>query len=55
MEHIEDEQFPSGSMGPKVQALLEFHQATGNRGVICDLKEIEQAIAGSCGTEIVGP
>jgi carbamate kinase len=45
--------FPAGSMGPKVQAILQFHRATGNRGIICHLKDIERAIAGEAGTEVV--
>jgi len=46
-------QFPAGSMGPKVDAVMLFTKATGNRGVICQLKDIEKAIAGEAGTEIV--
>ncbi len=45
--------FPAGSMGPKVDAVMQFTAATGNRGVICQLKDIERAIAGEAGTEIV--
>jgi carbamate kinase len=40
-------------MGPKVQAILEFFKATRNRGIICHLMEIQKAIAGEAGTEIV--
>lgn len=45
-------QFPAGSMGPKVQAILQFHRETGNRGIICHLEEIERAVAGEAGTEV---
>ncbi|MBT8363931.1 MAG: carbamate kinase [Deltaproteobacteria bacterium] len=45
--------FPAGSMGPKVQAITDFFKATGNRGIICHLEEIEKAIEGKAGTEIV--
>jgi carbamate kinase len=45
--------FPAGSMGPKVQAILQFHRATGSRGVICHLEDIERAVAGEAGTEVV--
>jgi len=51
--HLAEGQFPAGSMGPKVQAILQFHRTTGNRGVICHLENIERAIAGKIGTEIV--
>jgi len=34
-KHVDDGQFPAGSMGPKVSAVMEFVEETGNRGVIC--------------------
>jgi carbamate kinase len=52
-QHINAGQFPAGSMGPKVEAIMQFFKATGNRGVICNLEDIEKAIAGEAGTEIV--
>jgi carbamate kinase len=45
--------FPAGSMAPKVQAILQFQRATGNRGIICHLEDIERAVAGEAGTEVV--
>jgi carbamate kinase len=44
--------FPPGSMGPKVQAVRKFVQATGKRAVIGSLHEIEALIAGTAGTQI---
>ena len=52
-KYVQQGQFPAGSMGPKVDAVMQFTQATGNRGVICQLKDIEKAIAGEAGTEII--
>jgi carbamate kinase len=46
-------QFPAGSMGPKVQAIADFFKATGKPGIICHLEDIEKAIAGQAGTEII--
>lgn len=51
-QYMKEGQFPAGSMGPKVEAISEFFKATGNRGVICHLEDIEKAIAGKAGTEI---
>jgi carbamate kinase len=51
--HLAQGHFPAGSMGPKVKAILEFHRVTGNRGIICHLEDIERAIAGEAGTEVV--
>lgn len=45
--------FPPGSMKPKVEAVTSFVEATGNRGVICHLEDIDNAIAGKAGTEVV--
>ncbi len=52
-KYVKEGQFPAGSMGPKVEAVMQFTKATGNRGVICQLDDIEKAIAGEAGTEIV--
>ena len=52
-KYIKENQFPAGSMGPKVDAVMQFAEATGKRGVICHLEDIEKAIAGEAGTEII--
>lgn len=46
--------FPAGSMGPKVEALVGFVEATGSRAVICHLDDIGRAVSGEAGTEIHG-
>ena len=51
-KHVREGQFPSGSMGPKVEAIMQFNRVTGKRGIICNLEEIEKAIDGEAGTEI---
>ena len=51
--YVEEGHFPAGSMGPKVEALVSFVEATGNRALICYLDDIEKAIAGEAGTELV--
>jgi carbamate kinase len=50
--YVEEGQFPAGSMGPKVNALLGFVEATSKRAIICSIDDIENAIAGNAGTEI---
>ena len=52
-KYVQAGQFPPGSMGPKVEAVMQFNRATGKRGIICNLEEIEKAIEGKAGTEIV--
>jgi len=51
-QYVKTGQFPAGSMGPKVEAIIDFYKETGSRGIICHLEDIEMAIAGEAGTEI---
>ncbi|MEJ5378186.1 MAG: carbamate kinase [bacterium] len=44
-------QFPEGSMGPKVEACLQFLEAGGKRALICALEDIQEALEGRAGTE----
>jgi len=45
--------FPPGSMGPKIEATVQFVQKTGKRAVIASIEDIESAVKGKSGTEIV--
>ena len=45
--------FPAGSMGPKVDAAIEFVDATGKRAVIGSLEELDGMVAGTAGTNVV--
>src|SRR5688572_4670226 len=44
---------PAGSMGPKVDAAVEFVAATGKRSAIGSLEEIDALVEGSGGTQVV--
>jgi carbamate kinase len=46
--------FSEGSMGPKVEAALRFVESGGRRAVIASLEEAAVAIAGECGTQLLG-
>jgi len=46
-------QFPAGSMGPKVEAAVQFMEGGGRRAIIAAIDGIEAALAGKGGTEIV--
>jgi carbamate kinase len=52
--YIEDEQFPMGSMGPKVEAIYGFLQRGGRRGLITDAASLRDALDGLTGTHFVG-
>ena len=45
-------EFPAGSMGPKVEAAIDFVLATGGRAVIGSLDQIEAMIVGNAGTQV---
>jgi len=51
--HLRAGQFPAGSMGPKVEAAMEFLQKGGKRAIIASIHDIERAVAGQAGTELV--
>jgi carbamate kinase len=50
--HLAAKQFPSGSMGPKVEAALDFLQRGGKEVVITDPEHLGDAMAGKAGTSI---
>lgn len=53
LAHKADGQFPDGSMGPKIDAILEFLDAGGGTGVITNPQNLGRAMAGQTGTWIV--
>jgi carbamate kinase len=55
IEHLHAEgHFPSGSMGPKIEAVIRFLKAGGRRALITDPESLPQAIEGRAGTHFVG-
>lgn len=52
-QYMQEGHFLTGSMKPKVEAIIQFFQKTGNRAIICHLKDIEKALRGEEGTEII--
>ena len=48
-----DNQFDRGSMGPKIEALVEFLEAGGQRGIVTSPTNIGRALAGETGTHMV--
>ncbi len=51
--HLADGQFPSGSMGPKIEAAIDFIERGGKRAVIGHLDEALEALTGEAGTHIL--
>lgn len=51
--HLADNQFPPGSMGPKVEAALEFLDAGGHEVLITSPDHLHDAFVGGSGTWLV--
>ncbi len=52
-EMMASNQFPPGSMGPKVQSAIDFVEATGKEVLITDADSLKKALERSAGTFIV--
>ena len=52
-KYIGEKQFAPGSMLPKVEALIDYAEATGNIGMITDPEHLSLAVEGLGGTRIV--
>lgn len=51
--YLAEGQFSSGSMGPKVEALLDYLDAGGEQALITSLDSLSEALAGRTGTRFV--
>jgi carbamate kinase len=52
-QYLAEGHFPPGSMGPKIEAAVQFVKKCGKRAVITFIEEIEGAVEGKVGTEII--
>ena len=48
-------QFPPGSMGPKIQAAIDFLEHGGEECIITSAENVAGAVIGNGGTHIVAP
>jgi carbamate kinase len=51
-QYLRDGQFPPGSMGPKIEAAVEFVERGGERAVVCRPEFVVEALSGRAGTVI---
>lgn len=51
--YLADGEFPAGSMGPKIEAALDFLRQGGREVVITSIPGVVDAVAGSGGTRVV--
>ncbi|MDH5390226.1 MAG: carbamate kinase, partial [Candidatus Bathyarchaeota archaeon] len=52
-KYYEEGHFPPGSMGPKIQAIIDFLEKGGKEALITNPENIERALRGETGTRIV--
>ena len=48
----EEGHFAPGSMLPKILAMIDFVETTGNKGIITDPQHLSEALEGNTGTHI---
>jgi len=51
--YLRSGEFAPGSMGPKVEAAIQFVSEGGRRAIITSIENIERSVVGEAGTEIV--
>lgn len=51
--HLAAGQFPAGSMGPKIEAAVQFVRRSGKQVLITDVEHLREALEGNDGTLIV--
>jgi carbamate kinase len=51
--YLAEGHFPEGSMRPKIEATIQFISNNGKRAVITSLENIEDAVEGRAGTEVI--
>lgn len=52
-KYLKEGQFPSGSMGPKIESAIDFVKATSKACVITDMAKLKLALNGKTGTRIL--
>jgi carbamate kinase len=50
--YLEEGQFPGGSMGPKIEAAVDFVRETGGTAIISNADNVGKALDGTAGTRI---
>lgn len=52
-KYLKEGHFPDGSMGPKIEAAIDFLEHGGKEVIICDLVKADEALKGKTGTKII--
>jgi carbamate kinase len=51
-KYLDEGQFPEGSMGPKIQAAINFLETGGEKAIITSIEKIKLALEGKAGTTL---
>jgi carbamate kinase len=51
--YYEEGQFPAGSMGPKIEAAMDFLENGGDKVIITSPENLERALRDGTGTHII--
>ncbi len=51
-KYLKEGHFPEGSMGPKIQAVINFLESGGEKAIITSIDKIKDALEGKAGTEL---
>ena len=52
-QYLSEGHFPPGSMGPKIEGAVKFLERGGHRGLVAAIPDVQKAMHGEAGTEIV--
>lgn len=52
-KHMSDGQFPKGSMGPKIDAAMEYVKSGRGEALITSIDQLKEAVQGQTGTRII--
>ena len=52
-EYYRQGQFPPGSMGPKIESVIQFLESGGQKAIITSPENLESSLAGKAGTTII--
>ena len=52
-KYLREGQFPEGSMGPKIEASINFLESGGEKAIIAHINDLLKALDGKAGTQIV--
>jgi carbamate kinase len=52
-QYLAEGHFPPGSMGPKIEGAIEFLENGGQRVLVAAIPEVQLAMHGKAGTEII--